>query len=338
MTFKESSLELISDSDLSLISMLSLNKDIGGKNVLITGATGMIGSYLLESILANVELGLPRPNRILLPVRDHSLSQKNRYSKFEIVLYCDFNDVRMLEEHHVVFHIASPSNSTKYSSYQELENANLRLLDNIDYTKVNKFIYLSSGEVSALEALNSDHKVEFASETRMHYPNAKKVSENYYKTLALKYEFQCLVVRLFHTFGPGMRENDGRSFADFIWSGARGKTIKLHSSGSQSRTFLYTADLVSALSVILSSNKRTATFEVGAIEELTILNFARLVGVKAGVAVESSAKLDADKQINISPFDVAIPNVKELNQLGWRQKMTIDYAIESTLNWAKKQV
>ena len=337
MKLKKSPLDLISDNDFSFISKLSLNKDISGKNILITGATGMIGSYLLESILANIELGIPRPNRILLPVRNISTSLNNKYAKFEVVSYCNLSDPRMLEEHHVVFHIASPSNSTKYSSYEELENANLGLLGNIDYANIEKFMYFSSGEVSALEALYIENSAELINESRMFYPYAKKVSENHFKALALKHGFQCSIIRLFHTFGPGVREDDGRSFADFVWSAARGKTIKLHSTGSQSRTFLYSADLVSAISLILADSQQLGTFEVGALEELTILNFAQLIGNKAGVSVERSAKHVGNKRINISPFDKATPNLTELNQLGWQQNFDINYAIDSTLNWAKTQ-
>jgi dTDP-glucose 4,6-dehydratase len=145
------------------------------------------------------------------------------------------------------------------------------------------------------------------------------------------------IVRLFHTFGPGVRRNDGRSFADFLYSAADGKIPKLHSDGTALRTFLFSADAVNAILAILTRGINLETYNVGSDMPISILDFAKRVSSIAGLKDEVLFDSTLPKGHIQSPNKALIPDLKKISNLGWRIQTSLDDSIEKTLCFLREE-
>jgi UDP-glucuronate decarboxylase len=149
-----------------------------------------------------------------------------------------------------------------------------------------RVLYISSGEIYGSDAPTPvseefvgkiDHELP-----RSAYPLAKIEAEKIGQEICVKYGIDFRIVRLFHSFGPGVRENDGRSFADFLWQCARGKEPILFSKGHDVRSFLYSEDAVAGMLTVFLKDQSTRPINVGSEQAVTILEFAKKVSELSG--------------------------------------------------------
>jgi nucleoside-diphosphate-sugar epimerase len=170
-------------------------------------------------------------------------------------------------------------------------------------------------------------------EMRSSYPVSKLKAEEKCKFLYDKNGVNYKIVRLFHTFGPGLRENDGRSFADFLWHAARGVRPVLNSDGKDIRTFLYTLDSVVGLLLLFTSNHKCKTINVGSSFPFSIFEFANRVSYLAGLG--QLCRIEQNN-FKVSNAKTVIPDIGNLLSLGWNQIYDLDKTIDMTLHWIKK--
>ena len=231
----------------------------------------------------------------------------------------------------VLIHTASPSNITKIESYEELLSINTSIFQAVNTQGIRRIIYISTGEIYGDLPKEEDQEIlDFdLSFRRNWYPAAKLAGE---QSLNIFPPEVATSVRLFHTFGPGVKEDDGRSFADFLWAGVRGENIVLRSNGLQERTFLYLSDAVDGIFLILGEAKNQhPIINLGSEEKLTILSFAEMVSKKTN----TSLKFEFDQQFQHSPNMSLLPDTTKLRNLGWSEKYSLSFAIDKTLAWIK---
>jgi dTDP-glucose 4,6-dehydratase len=167
---------------------------------------------------------------------------------------------------------------------------------------------------------------------RSNYPLAKIKSEALL-TNTTRRDFNKRIVRLFHTFGPGINSNDGRSFSDFLSNGMTSTPPVLHSKGEQVRTYSYLEDSAAGIFTVLFSNCEKPV-NVGSEKAVTVLEFAELVSKISGLEGEVDfATLPAGHQI--SPNDVIVPSTELLRSLGWVESVSLDEGIRRTLLWMR---
>lgn len=299
-------------------------------NILVTGAQGMLGASIMKYLIHASNEGIIHPNKIFFASRTWKLHQKVQ-NQPNVFLITNSEISNCINRINLLIHTASPSNITKVKSLEELSSINTSIFRSINKSEIRKIVFISSGEVYG--ALSPDEDQEIPnfdlSIKRNWYPAAKMAGEK------LLGEFPASVatsIRLFHTFGPGVKEDDGRSFADFLWAGARGKDIVLKSSGSQERSYLYIPDAVEGvLRIIELSDNREPVFNLGSEKKQTVLSFAELVSQKTN----TNLRFESTDEFEHSPNHSLIPNTSKLKSIGWNANYDLSFAMDKTLEWIR---
>ena len=341
---------LVSREEKDILHQSVNLESFANSRILITGSTGMIGSYLTESIVFLLESRgvtgweiTATSNRGQLEnlagalqnsrVKAMSLSESKISSNF-----ADFD---------LVFHLASPGSPSQFGSLEEMNEVNSGLLESffLGKRKPRKVFYVSSGEVYGSQAplgVSEDFTgIIDPSFERSSYPLSKLAAEARLHALGAKHETEVSIARLFHTFGPGLKPNDGRSFGDFLEKASNGHAPMLKSSGSDTRSILYSMDAVVAFLIIVLRDPQVNNenvFNVGSDIPITIADFARSVSRICGVnppEFENKKSGDASS-FELSPNSVILPNVSRLKELGWEPEFDTDYAIRRTFEWIKQ--
>lgn len=308
------------------------------RTILLTGSQGMIGNSVGKAINYLQKNGVLANTKLLLCSRDWSQQAERsweRDSNFELVVNSDISNIQ--DEVELVIHAASPSNITQINSYQELHYSNIGILEEILRLEPKRFIYISSGEVykKDLTIEGTHHKHFMRSNKRDWYPIVKLETEKRLEKLASEGRIDAAVLRLFHTFGPGVKRNDGRSFADILWGAALEGQISLHSSGNQVRSFLYLSDATEAImKVSLASRRGYFIANLGSDVPLTIRGFAEEVSSITG----SKISLNMNNKFDHSPNDHLVPIIQNMRSYDWAPKIETKEGIERAVAWIRNSI
>ena len=317
-----------------------------GREVLITGASGMIGAYVASSLIQGCSLqGLYPPKLTLL---SRTLRSGN------ITLFSSFPCVRVVEtellewnvdrDFDFLIHAASPASPTKYRDPDSVIQANLGFLRRIQKQAMPRStLFISSGEVygsSPPRWVDENYKQPFIPpSSRAVYPEAKIASESLLWEMGADGSTSPFVARLFHSFGPGLKMDDGRSFGDFLWSAARGRDLSLMSSGASVRTLLYIEDAVAGLLTVLTKGNPGEPYNIGSNFPMSISEFAELVGQVSEVQVHYPSSSEKPKADYIhSPNHVIVPSIEKASSLGWKQMVRLDVGIRRTIDWIQREL
>lgn len=314
-----------------------------GKNVLVTGATGMIGSFFAETLWEVCQLQGTSPKRLDLSGRENNSSNLSYLLSKKDVEFrkLDFRNESEFRDYHIIIHAASPASPKNFDKSTEIDFINYGCLPNMISTHVEKFFFISTGEVygnvDKLGILESDHINIDPLLKRSVYPLAKSKGEEIGLKLCVEKNVDFLCARLFHTFGPGIRRHDGRSFADFLYSVADGKFPMLNSPGNDIRSFQATSNAAHAFMRILQFAESSETFNVGDPVSMSIREFATLVSEIGGLFGKLFYNFDADLGFEASPNHKLVPNIDRLRNLGWFSVETLEENIRRTLRWIISQ-
>ncbi len=250
-----------------LLNMPSINWNaLQNKTLLITGASGLIGSNLVNFILyANTK---KKSNiKIIAVVRNIEKALAKYISQDNLIfITSNVQDLKEIEcEVDYIIHAANPT-SSKFFVENPVETINTaivgtkNLLEIAKNKKIKSFVFLSSMEVYGNpkkgKIIKEDYVAGFdPNVTRNCYPMSKKLCESLCQAYFSEYNVPTKVVRLTQTFGPGVEYNDGRIFAEFMRCVIEKRDIVLKTKGETERCYLYTIDAVSAILTVMLSGK-----------------------------------------------------------------------------------
>jgi dTDP-glucose 4,6-dehydratase len=329
---------LLSSAEVKSISSRFDFDGFADKRILVTGASGLVGSYLVDAILKCTDhMGNRAPTLIAISKSGNFSSLMSQLENPRLAtLTLDLEHQKVDFEYELLIHAASTASPTKQVTRETLLNVNCNTLKNL-YEKpgsVERVLFISTGEVYGAQAPKNVPEDYIGiiddSNYRADYPDAKLRAEKL--TLGLSNcGIEGRIARLFHSFGPGVRIDDGRSFADFLWAASLGQPPTLRTSGTQIRSFLYLEDTIVGLLKILDSDFSTPV-NLGSEVEVSILDFAKAVSEVAGFGgVVNFENIKSDTMF--SPNDIVLPSAKKLRDIGWNQEISIHLGIERTLNW-----
>jgi nucleoside-diphosphate-sugar epimerase len=160
------------------------------------------------------------------------------------------------------------------------------------------------------------------------YDEAKRFGEAVTMAYHRQHGLQVRIARIFNTYGPGMRADDGRVISNFVTQALRGEPLTVHGDGSQTRSLCYVDDLAAGLLALLDS-EWTGPVNIGSDDERTVLEVARLVleltGSTAGIVF---APRPADDPTLRRP-DLTVAG----RQLGWRPSTPLVEGLTRTIEW-----
>ena len=306
------------------------------KTIFITGATGLIGFNIVSSLLHYSKNNKNAPQIIAL-VRNIEKEKKMYSNIYNANLRFCVNDIinKINYDGKVdyIIHTASET-SSKVFVENPVETINTSIIGTkniLDFAKekdIKSMVYLSTMEIYG-ENLN-DEKISENNyfildnlKVRSSYPESKRMCENLCIAYLSEYNVPVKIVRLTQTFGPGVTYEDKRVFAEFARCVIEKKDIVLHTIGETKRSYLYTADAVTAIFTILLYGKNGEAYN--AANENTYCSIYEMAELVANSFSEKNIKVKIVCE-NVNNFGYA-PTVKlnldtsKLRSLGWKPKL-----------------
>ncbi|RMF83069.1 MAG: SDR family oxidoreductase [Planctomycetota bacterium] len=160
------------------------------------------------------------------------------------------------------------------------------------------------------------------------YDEGKRFAEALITHYRTRRQVQARIARIFNTYGPRMRRDDGRVLPNFISQALRGEPLTVHGDGSQTRSFCYVDDMVEGLIRLMNSDV-DAPVNLGNPEEITILEFARQIVRLA----------DSDSEVRLVPRPPDDPQLRRpditraTELLGWSPRVDRDDGLRRTIDW-----
>jgi len=342
--------ESIIQQDIGLIAGEPLPWErFAGATVLVTGAAGFLPAYMVETILYLNREVLSKPAHVIALVRSEERARERlaRYAgrpDLEIVVQ-NVSDPLAISTHlDFIIHAASQASPLYYRTDPVgtlLPNVlgTYRLLEAARECGCRGFLFFSSGEIYGAARDNAaairEHEGGYLdpADLRSCYGESKRMGETMCVSWASQFGVPTRMVRPFHTYGPGMRLDDGRVFADFVRDILKGGPIVLHSDGRARRSFCYLADAVAGFFTVLLKGEIGQAYNVAnpdgecSIGELAD-RLANIYNVE-GVYVERRAR--GESNYLSSPIGGSRPSIEKLKALGWEARTTIEEGFQRTV-------
>lgn len=312
--------------------------------VLITGATGRLGRYILET-LADVDLrynlnmriiGLARSEQKARDVFDNLLELPN--VEF---LYQDVNTpIEYDEKIDYIFHTAGPAAPKDYETPSETlwahVNGTHNVLECARTHRTKRVFYVSTVEIygewkSDRKIAETDMGVMQHLNSRACYPEAKRLCETMLTTYKREYGISYCGVRLCHTLGPGVALDDGRGFAEFMDCVLKNRDIVLHSDGGAMRTYTYVADAVNAMFLVMDKGE-DMLYNVA--NEDNLISIRDLAEMMVTLLPDRDCRVrfsDEAAKLQYLPFKLAILDSSRIRDMGWRPVADIRTMFKWTL-------
>lgn len=326
-------------------------EELRGQRIFVTGGTGFIGSWLLESFAwANEKLGLGASAAVLTRDLD-AFRQKAPHLTDNPAIQFLVGDIESFSfpwgDYPYVIHAASMASlSTDAAIQMSLFETNIqgtkRVMEFARDCGTRKLLYTSSGAIYGKQPSEMTHMPEdyvgapSTVNSGAAYGHGKRVSEFLCAAFAEVYGFEAKIARCFTFVGPHLPLNSNYAIGNFIADALQGRPIRILGDGTPYRSYLYTADLAIWLWTILFKGKSCYPYNVGSEADLTIGQLAREVA-RCGnpqVEVEIAKQLEPGK-----PLERYVPSTQRAwNDLGLQPIVTLREAIERTSKWYSQQV
>jgi UDP-glucuronate decarboxylase len=307
------------------------------KKVLITGANGFLPAYLVESLLYLNYINVDN-NIIVYALVRNIENAKNRFKDYVndaklIFIEQDVCDpiLDMVDVDYII-HAASQA-SPKYYGVDPVGTLSANVIGTINLlnyarlSNVKSFLFFSSsevyGELSSSQMPISEDVFGYINPTNVRacYSESKRMGENICISFHHQFNVPVKIVRPFHTYGPGMKLDDGRVYADFVSDIVNNKDISIMSDGAATRAFCYLTDATIAFLKILLGGVDGEAYNVGnPHEEHSILSLAEML-----VKIFPDKGLKVNKQLRLDNGNYLKSDVK-------RNAPDIS-KISSALNW-----
>ena len=313
---------------------------LNGKNILITGACGLIGSAIIDFLIENnVECN------IYAMARNRNKAQK-RFAKYldNPLLHIVEGDVNAPIKGNIVFHYiinaASNANPNAYAldpvgTMWTNINGTKNLLDYGREHSMERFLYVSSGEVYGNGDVDnwkeSDSGYVDCMTLRSCYPTSKRAAETLCVAYSHQYNIEAVVARPCHTFGPHFTDNDTRAYAQFVRNARNHEDIVLKSRGEQYRSWLYVKDCASAILTILLKGQNEEAYNVADVNScVTIRELAEMIAHIGGSKVVFDLPSEVERQ-GFSVIRKAVFDTSKLEALEWIPQYKLQEALVETI-------
>ena len=307
--------------------------------VLVSGAAGFVGSHMCDRLLKeghtvvaldNFLTGLPHNLAHLAGNKHFQFYEQDVTEPFEVAGSFD-----------AVMHMASPASPRDYLEcpIETLEVGSIGTKHMVEAALANEAIFLLT---STSECYGDPH-VHPQVETywgnvnpvgpRSCYDESKRFAEAYTMAYHRKYGLRTRIARIFNTYGPRMKLNDGRVVPAFLDQALRGEPITVFGDGSQTRSFCYVSDLVDGLYRLLHSDE-VYPVNLGNPVEMTIRQFAEAIRDR----INSKSEIIYEPLPEDDPKQRQPDITKARTLLGWEPQVKLEDGIEKTIEYFRGAV
>jgi dTDP-glucose 4,6-dehydratase len=306
---------------------------------LITGGAGFLGSHLCERFLAEGYEVIGMDNLITGDLRN--IEHLFRESRFHFHHQDVTEFIHVPGELDAILHFASPASPVDYLELpiQTLKVGSLGTHKALGLARAKqaRFLLASTSECYGDPLVHPQREDYWGNVNpvgpRGVYDEAKRFAEAMTMAYHRYHRLQTRIVRIFNTYGPRMRLNDGRALPAFMSQALRGEDVTVFGDGSQTRSFCYVDDLVEGIWRLLRSSEAMPV-NLGNPKEMTILDFAKRI-----VALCGSRSKIVFKPLPVDDPKVRQPDISKARALlAWEPKVDLDTGLERTLAYFRGRV
>jgi dTDP-glucose 4,6-dehydratase len=309
------------------------------KTAVVTGGAGFLGSHLCDKLISEGLQVICIDNLITGNVQNISHLAGNE--KFSFIKHDITNYIFIPGKVDYILHFASPASPVDYLQLpiQTLKVGSLGTHKALGLAKEKKarFLLASTSEVYGDPEIHPQHEEYWGNVNpigpRGVYDEAKRFAEAITMAYHRYHNLETRISRIFNTFGPRMRAQDGRAIPNFVMQALTGKPITVYGDGSQTRSFCYITDLVDGLFKLLMSDENEPV-NIGNPEEIPLLEIAKEI-----VELTNSNSKIVFEGLPVDDPKVRQPDIsKAKNKLGWEPKVNRKEGLQKTINYFKELI
>ena len=308
-------------------------------SILITGATGLVGAFLTDTLL---QLNREKQLNLQLTVLCRNRARaKELFGDQVKVIAGDISKQTDFPECDFIIHAASNAHPKAFSAdpvgtmlgnFAGVHN----LLEHLRKQGEGRLLFVSTGEIYGDNpaVLDGFSETDFGKVDSMNprscYPESKRAAETLCASYQSEYEVDVVVARLCYVFGPTITNENSRADAQFLRNALAGEDIVMKSAGSQVRSYCYVSDAVSALLTILLKGETGTAYNVANRNaSRSVREYAETLAKIAGVQVRFEIPADAEKR-GYSTVSRAVQKPDRLEALGWQPQFSFEEGLEHT--------
>jgi dTDP-glucose 4,6-dehydratase len=315
-----------------------MNNDMTGKRIVVLGGAGFLGSHLCERLLEDGAAEVISIDNFVTG-SERNLAELPRFGRFQSIQQDITEPLRIRGPVDYVFNMASPASPIDYAQLpiETLRVGSIGTENGLILARDKGAVFLqaSTSEIYGDPLVHPQREEYWGNVNpigpRSCYDEAKRYGEAIVSAYRRIHGVQTRIVRIFNTYGPRMRLEDGRVVPAFVGQALRGEDFTVFGDGSQTRSFCYVSDLIEGI-VRLALSDVTEPVNIGNPREMTILQFAEAVRQANGGGGRILFKpLPKDDPKQRRPD---ITRARTL--LGWEPHVTLEEGLLHTLAWFRK--
>lgn len=332
--------------DIREVAKLQLPwEELDNSNVLVAGATGLIGSCFVDVLMA-------RPHRSYhvyamgrnLRRMEQLFGKYQSDERFHTIIGDITKPLSIQQPIHYIVHAASGAAPSDFSSHPvEVMKSNINGVINLmEYGirhQMKRFLYVSSGEVYGEgdgRVFTEDYSGYVnCNMSRSCYPSSKRAAETLCASYVAEYGAEAVIARPCHIYGPNFTEIDNRVYAQFIRNILKGEDIVMKSSGEQFRSWCYVVDCVSALLYVLLKGTSGEAYNIA--DPTSIFTIRQLAEMLAEIG-DNKVIMEVPSEMEKRGYNLVLKSVFSINKLeglGWKVSGSMKEKMTNTVNYLK---
>lgn len=314
--------------------------------ILLTGVAGFLGSHLADRLIAEGHHVIGMDN--FITGNKENLAHLSGNKNFSFIQHDVSNFIFVPDDIHYVLHFASPASPNPASPLgypnlpiQTMKAGALGTHNTLGVARAYnaKFLLASTSEIYG-DPLEHPQKETYRGNVnpigaRSVYDEAKRFAEALTMAYHRFHQIDTRIVRIFNTYGPRMRLDDGRVVPNFLQQALRGEPLTIYGDGEQTRSFCYVEDLIEGIYRLMMSDFHEPV-NIGNPNEMSIREFADLVndltGSKAGTIIKMAKRLGSDPQRRRPDI------TRAKNILDWEPQLSFRQGLEMTIPYFRKKL
>lgn len=311
------------------------------KKVLITGAAGFIGSHLSDRFIKEGWYVIGVDN--FLTGSKENLEHLWENTNFKFIQKDITDGLEFPHEIDLILHFACPASPVDYLNFPietlQVDSIGTFQVLNLALEKKARYIFASTSEVYGDPEVHPQNEGYWGNVNpvgiRSVYDEAKRFSEALSMAYHRKYGMDVRILRIFNTYGPRMKLEDGRVVPNFISQALKGMDLTVYGDGSQTRSFCYVDDLVEGIyRVSRKDDVKYKILNLGNPDEYRIIDFADIIIKLTG----------SSSQITFKPLPPDDPKMRKPDisrakeDLQWKPKISLEEGIQRTIEYFRSQI
>ena len=302
---------------------------------IVTGGAGFIGSHLIDCLIGDGQdvICIDNFSSGLKKNIDHWIDN----SKFQLINHDIIHPIELEADR--IWHLACPASISEYQQ-DPIKTSKINFLGTLNMLELSrklgaKFLLASTSEVYGDPKEHPQKENYWGSVNsigaRSCYDEGKRFAESLTFDFARTFNLDIKIARIFNTYGPRIKPNDGRVISNFISQALRKEKLTIYGNGTQTRSFCFITDLINGLTKLMNSQYK-GPVNLGNPEEINILNLASLINNKVGNKFELIYYSLPENDPSRRKPDITLAK----STLFWSPKINLSEGINQTIHYFKE--